>query len=86
MPICDLNQKYLKEMPLQWKGIVKSGNLKKSPPLDAFGKSNRRWHVRYFVLYDPSILLPRTRSNASRYSVDLDSDLDETQVDPIDVI
>ena len=39
-------------MPLEWKCIVKSGRLVKSPPMESL---NRRWKIRYFVLYDPNL-------------------------------
>ena len=62
-------------MPLKSSGIVKSGNLLKSPPLDAKGRSSRKWHIRYFVLYDPNRIVERTGSNASKRSFGSDEEL-----------
>ena len=68
-------------MPLEWSGIVKSGYLTKSPPADLF--RTRRWQWRYFVLYDPSLVIPRTSSGSgTRFSVCDQSSSMETEATP----
>ena len=73
-------------MPLERKCIVKLGNLVKSPQTDSL---NRRWKLKYFVLYDPNLsksnslknhnnnynITQRTASNTSRNSSGSDNDL-----------
>ena len=39
-------------MKLLSHGIIKTGNLVKSPPLNSRGI--KRWHKRYFIFYDPN--------------------------------
>lgn len=49
-------------MNLQERGIIKCGTLTKSPPMDT--KTRRRWHARYFVLYDPARIQRDTMEHA----------------------
>lgn len=61
-------------MPLEWKCIVKSGNLLKSPPPESMNK--KRWKTRYFVLYNPNLNKSNNRKyrNSARYSSGSDTE------------
>jgi hypothetical protein len=78
-----MRRKYwIAAMPLEWTGIVKSGNLLKSPPFDAQGRPTGRWRTRYFVLYDPSEITIRTHSNVSKRSNGSDDEFYNTTPSP----
>lgn len=60
-------------MPLEWKCIVKSGNLLKSPPPEKMNR--KRWKTRYFVLYDPNLNKSKKYRNSVRYSSGSDTEV-----------